>query len=88
MRSNKKNINPYELNYNSILIKKIFNLHLMKNRNSYFRDFERLLTVSGGCSFDGMGGGFFSDFMPNLIFFSCRSRNKKHYPQTAQGYKL
>lgn len=42
MQSNKKNINPYELNYNSILIKKkIFNLYLMKNRNSYFRDFER-----------------------------------------------
>lgn len=56
----KKNINPYELNYNSILIKKkIFNLYLMKNRNSYFRDFERLLIVSGGCSFDGMGGRIF-----------------------------
>lgn len=60
MQSNKKNINPYELNYNSILIKKkIFNLYLMKNRNSYFRDFERLLTVSGGCSFDGMEGRIF-----------------------------
>lgn len=60
MQSNKKNINPYELNYNSILIKKkIFNLYLMKNRNSYFRDFERQLTVSGGCSFDGMGGRIF-----------------------------